>query len=237
MRTLNSLGLCRLLLASLVVSQLSLAVQPLRADEPPWYERQSDWNGFEQFHFTVAERPAYLVAPETAAAGRPWVWRARFPNYHAEMDVLLLRKGFHIAYVDVAGLFGGPQAMRVGDAFHQYLTQQRGLAPKPALEGVSRGGLLVYNWAARHPDLVACIYCDTPVCDFKSWPGGLGAGPVRSPTGRNACSNTASRPSRRSCSGRTPSIRPRYWRGPESPSCTSSHATTAWFPRSRIRTY
>ena len=44
------------------------------------------------------------------------------------------------------------------------------------LEGVSRGGLYVYRWAKNHPDTVACIYNDTPVCDFKSWPAGKGQG-------------------------------------------------------------
>jgi pimeloyl-ACP methyl ester carboxylesterase len=42
--------------------------------------------------------------------------------------------------------------------------------------GLSRGGLYCYNWAAAHPDQVACIYGDAPVCDFKSWPGGRGKG-------------------------------------------------------------
>jgi LmbE family N-acetylglucosaminyl deacetylase len=46
-----------------------------------------------------------------------------------------------------------------------------------ALEGLSRGGLNIYNWAAANPDKVACIYADAPVCDIKSWPGGLGKGP------------------------------------------------------------
>jgi hypothetical protein len=32
---------------------------------------------------------------------------------------------------------------------NEHLTKQRDLAAKPALEGVSRGGLFVYNWAAR----------------------------------------------------------------------------------------
>ena len=44
------------------------------------------------------------------------------------------------------------------------------------LEGVSRGGLYVYRWAKNHPNTVACVYNDTPVCDFKSWPGGKGQG-------------------------------------------------------------
>jgi len=44
------------------------------------------------------------------------------------------------------------------------------------LEGVSRGGLFVYHWAVRHPESVSAIYCDTPVCDPRSWPGGKGSG-------------------------------------------------------------
>jgi hypothetical protein len=51
-----------------------------------------------------------------------------------------------------------------------------GLAPKVSIEGVSRGGLFVYNWTARHADLVNAIYCESPVCDMKSWPGGKGTG-------------------------------------------------------------
>ena len=56
------------------------------------------------------------------------------------------------------------------------LTEQYGFAPKAALVGLSRGGLYCYNWAAAHPDKVACIYGDAPVCDFKSWPGGFRKG-------------------------------------------------------------
>ena len=42
--------------------------------------------------------------------------------------------------------------------------------------GISRGGLYAYRWAAGDPARVAVIYGDAPVCDFKSWPGGKGAG-------------------------------------------------------------
>ena len=41
---------------------------------------------------------------------------------------------------------------------------------------MSRGGLIIYNWATANPKKVACIYGDAPVCDFKSWPGGKGKG-------------------------------------------------------------
>lgn len=134
------------------------------------------WHSFDRYHFTVADRPAYIVVPPEAATGKPWIWRARFPDFHCEADVELVKQGFHIGYVDVAGLLGGPEAMKIGDAFYDDVTQQRGLHSKPVMEGVSRGGLFVYNWAARHPERVTAIYCDTPVLDFKSWPGGQGTG-------------------------------------------------------------
>lgn len=146
------------------------------SQQQSWFDRQTQWNGFDQFHFKVADRAAYVVAPRKPANGQPWVWRARFPNYHAEADVELLKRGFHVAYVDVAGLFGSPAAVKIGDEFYDYLVSKRGFARKPALEGVSRGGLFVYNWAVENLDNVACIYCDTPVLDIRSWPGGKGTG-------------------------------------------------------------
>jgi lysophospholipase L1-like esterase len=55
--------------------------------------------------------------------------------------------------------------------------QQCGLAKKAAMEGMSRGGIYIYNWAMANPGKVACIYADAPVLDLKSWPGGKGKGP------------------------------------------------------------
>ncbi|WP_145348349.1 alpha/beta hydrolase family protein [Rosistilla ulvae] len=139
-------------------------------------ERKTQWNGYDQLHFQVAERNAYVVVPKQAAPGNPWVWRARFPGYHAEADIQLVANGFHIGYVDVAGMFGSPKAIEIGNQFYRQMTEKRGLAKRVALEAVSRGGLFAYNWAVVNLDHVACIYCDTPVCDFKSWPGGMGEG-------------------------------------------------------------
>ncbi len=160
---------------ALLISADAASVVAQQPDTKPTLTR-STWHGFDRYHFSVTERKAYIVVPKQAADGKPWIWRARFPDFHFEMDVELLKQGFHVAYIDVAGLFGGPQAMEIGDAFYKDVTEQRGLATRPVLEGVSRGGLFVYNWAARHPERVTAIYCDTPVLDFKSWPGGKGTG-------------------------------------------------------------
>ena len=169
-------------LASQIATQITVLVSLLIAshvsadDSVKLFDRESQWNGFVRKHFSVAGRQAYIVAPKKAAHGKPWIWRARFPGYHAEMDIELVRMGFHMGYVDVGGMFGSPKAMRIGSAFYEVCTGRLGLAKKPVLEGVSRGGLFVYNWAVKHPDKVSCIYCDTPVLDFKSWPAGFGKG-------------------------------------------------------------
>ena len=56
------------------------------------------------------------------------------------------------------------------------MVTQAGLSKKVVLEGMSRGGLIIYNWAVANPNKVACIYADAPVLDGKSWPGGFGLG-------------------------------------------------------------
>jgi len=138
--------------------------------------KRTAWQGYDRYDFVVDGRACIVVVPKAVAGSRPWIWRARFFGHRPEVDVALLGRGFHLAYIDVANLFGSPRAVRHWDAFYRFLTVEHGLARKVALEGMSRGGLIVYNWAAANPDKVACIYADAPVCDFKSWPGGKGKG-------------------------------------------------------------
>ena len=137
---------------------------------------RSAWQGFDRYDFMVDGRRCWVVTPQASAEGQPWIWRARFFGHEPQADIALLKEGFHLAYCDVGGLYGSPQAVKHWNAFYQLLTEKHGLARQPALEGMSRGGLIIYNWAAANPGKVACIYGDAPVCDFKSWPGGKGNG-------------------------------------------------------------
>jgi lysophospholipase L1-like esterase/pimeloyl-ACP methyl ester carboxylesterase len=138
--------------------------------------KQSNWHGFTRYDFQIERRNAHLIVPDKAAPGKPWIWRARFLEWHYQMDSILIRKGFHVVYVNTDGMFGAPKAMDVWNNFYNYLTGQYGLNKKVALEGVSRGGLFVFGFAKRWPERVSCIYAEAPVCDIKSWPGGKGSG-------------------------------------------------------------
>jgi pimeloyl-ACP methyl ester carboxylesterase len=136
----------------------------------------ADWNGYEKREFMVDGVKGYVVMPRIAASGMPWVWQARFPNYHPEAATALLSKGFHVAYFDLPNIFGSPAAVQSFSHFYDYIVTTYGLSAQVALEGISRGGLFVYNWATKNPQKVTCIYCESPVCDLKSWPGGKGKG-------------------------------------------------------------
>lgn len=134
------------------------------------------WMGFEKRDFKVAERNAFLIIPKQPAQNAPWIWRTEFFGHEPQADIALLEHGFHVAYVDMQNLYGGPAAMEIMDAMHAHIVKEYHLSPKTVLEGFSRGGLFSLNWAARNPGKVACVYNDAPVCDFKSWPGGRGKG-------------------------------------------------------------
>jgi len=136
----------------------------------------STWKGFTRYHLEVEGRKAFITAPRNTPDKKNWVWRARFPEWHTEMDEILLDSGVYIAYINTDNMLGSPRAMEVWDDFYDYMVDELGFTSRVTLEGVSRGGLFVFNWAKRHPWRVHSIYTEAPVCDFKSWPGGKGSG-------------------------------------------------------------
>lgn len=139
-------------------------------------EKVTQWYHFEKVRFEFNGAEAWYIKPEKALPNKPWVWRAHFPDWHTQVDSILVERGFHVAYLNTNNLYGHSSAMILWDKFYNYLVKQKDFAPKVALEGVSRGGLYSYSWAKRNPSKVSCIYAEAPVCDFKSWPKGEGKG-------------------------------------------------------------
>ncbi len=160
--------------------QFDASLASFSSQVPPVFPGpRTDYHGFDRFDFDVDGISVIVVNPKEidSKANRPWIWRAEFFDHRPELDLALLNKGFHLVYMNVGNTFGAPSAMRHWDALYNLLTKTYGLSRKPTLEGLSRGGLYIYNWAAKHPNCVSVLYGDNPVCDFKSWPGGKGTGP------------------------------------------------------------
>lgn len=157
------------------------ARQLAKTKEIVFPNQTGEWNGYARHELTIAGKPVTVVAPKTAVAGRPWVWHGEFFGHKPAPDIALLGKGFHIVSMKINDMLGSPEAVNLWNQCYAELTTNYALSKKPALVGLSRGGLYCYNWAIANPDKVSCIYGDAPVCDFKSWPGGKGKGKGSAP--------------------------------------------------------
>ncbi|MBM3497052.1 MAG: alpha/beta hydrolase [Armatimonadetes bacterium] len=135
------------------------------------------YEGYLRHTFTLDGCRCLLVEPRAPRADRAWVWKAEFFEAFPAFELAMLQRGFFLAYITVGNTFGCPSALAHWSPFYEELTGKYGLSSRPILLGMSRGGLYIYNWAARNPSQVGCLYGDAPVCDFKSWPGGRGVGP------------------------------------------------------------
>lgn len=127
--------------------------------------------------FLVEGRPAFLISPAEVGSGptAPWVWYApTLPGLPGDAEKWMFRRfldaGIAIAGIDVGESFGSPDGRRLFTALYEELTR-RGLAEKACLLARSRGGLMAYNWAVKHPSCVACVAGIYPVCSLSRYPG------------------------------------------------------------------
>lgn len=126
-----------------------------------------------QENFKIDEANVSLKIPTTPAEGKPWLWIGEFAGHLKTLEAGLVDKGWHVAYVNQSNKFGSSNAMTVWEKLYTELHEKRGLSAKPALLGISRGGLYVNAWVRLHPDRASVLYLDNGVCDIRSWPGGF----------------------------------------------------------------
>jgi lysophospholipase L1-like esterase len=124
--------------------------------------------GYACANFKLNGRDCKVVKPKWTATGSPWMWRARFWGHEPQTDIALLQRGFHLVYFDAAELLGNEEAIKDWNDFYSML-RQAGLNKKAAMEGMSRGGVYVFNWAAVNKNKVACVYVDNPLLNIPSW--------------------------------------------------------------------
>ncbi len=136
----------------------------------------------EDFLVGAGKNKGFLLLPrrEPAAGLRPWVWYA--PTFvqpggglpdpsHTWMFEQWLTNGFAIGGVDVGESYGNPAGRAVYTEYYRAVVARYRLSPMACLLPQSRGGLMLYNWAAEHPEWVRCIGGIYTVCDPSSWPG------------------------------------------------------------------
>lgn len=129
----------------------------------------------------IGTSTGFVIEPPQSASGggRPWVWYAptfidKYPNQACAWYLgKLIQKGFWVAGLDVGESYGNPAGRRAFTAFYDTLRARYRLNAKACLMPQSRGGLMLYNWAAdsgnaRKVARIAGIYT---VGDLRSYPG------------------------------------------------------------------
>jgi len=157
----------------------------LDARHAPGYNVAMDdrWNllaegcGVTLRRLCAADRPAFVLAPVQATGGRPWVFYApTFEGvYPTERQAWIfshvLAAGIAVTGIDVGESFGNPRGRELFSAWHDHAVRVLGFARRPCLVPQSRGGLMLYTWAAEHPELVAGVAGIYTVGDLRSYPG------------------------------------------------------------------
>jgi pimeloyl-ACP methyl ester carboxylesterase len=126
----------------------------------------------------MENHPGLLLVPDHASSTEPlaWVWFAPMvhgqPNVnHAFILQHVLGSGMAFASINVGESYGSAEGTRLYAEFHDLLTRCFNLSTKAVLFPQSRGGLMLFNWAASHPDQVLRIAGIYPVCNLLSFPG------------------------------------------------------------------
>lgn len=135
-------------------------------------QKITSYYGFACATFIMNGRECKVVEPKWSAKGRPWIWRARFWGHEPQTDLALLERGYHLVYFDAAELLGNKECIKHWDDFYELL-HKAGLGKKAVMEGMSRGGVYVFNWAAANPKKVAAVYVDNPLLNTSAWAMGL----------------------------------------------------------------
>ena len=131
---------------------------------------------WERFKFE--DKDAFIIMPKKhSELNLPWVFYAPtlrgLPNERDEGWMInhFLEAGIAVAGIDVGESYGNIEGRNLYSKFHNFLTQRKKFNPKACLLARSRGGLMLYNWAANNPKKVKCIAGIYPVCNLRSYPG------------------------------------------------------------------
>jgi len=132
------------------------------------------WQGFEAEEFSFEGKRAILVFPKQADSKRNWMLKTEYWGAFPAREIDLLRKGFHLAYLENESRFATKSDCDRKARFADFLREKYNLCDRCVPVGMSLGGAHAVNFAGFYPDKVACLFIDAPVLNFYSLPGKFG---------------------------------------------------------------
>lgn len=142
--------------------------------------------GQQRAEFEAAGHWGFVILPpkDKRRKNMPWVWYApAFKGGHPNESngwicERLLAKGIAVCGVDIGESYGNPAGRAAFTEFHKFVIKEFDIEKKTSLWAQSRGGLMLFNWAAEHPDMVKRIAATYPVLDMRTYPGLATAAPA-----------------------------------------------------------
>lgn len=144
--------------------------------EKPWHIangiKNQEWHGFKVYETSIDDFRVWVAEPKKPAEGKPWIIRIQDfgDGFHWHINEKLLNAGAYVVAINSYNTYGADYGLSLMDSLYAMARQRFDLPEKCVVTGVSRAGLSAYRWTIKHPDRVACIYCEGPVLDFKTWP-------------------------------------------------------------------
>ncbi len=134
------------------------------------------WNGFKCEEFNFEGYESAIVFPENPLENSSIILKTEYRNAFHETEIELLKEGYHLAWIDNTNRWGINDDLDRKARFIKYISDKYNLNNKCVPVGMSCGGLIAVKFAARYPELIACLYIDAPVINYMSCPCGFGIG-------------------------------------------------------------
>lgn len=129
---------------------------------------------WRRIDFKFRDRDAILVFPKKENASTHWLLKTEYFGAFPNLEVEMLRRGYHLAYLANINRWGLDADMDAKADFADFLQQEYGLSARCVPVGMSCGGLHAIKFAAKYPQKVSVLYLDAPVVNLLSCPMYMG---------------------------------------------------------------
>ena len=136
---------------------------------------ESLWMGYKCAEFEFDGTPAKVVIPNCKPNGK-WAYKTEYFGAFPEVEVELLKRGWHIAYNKNFNRWAEPADLQRKIEFIHTVSREFELEDRCALVGMSCGGMYAVKLCALAPELISVLYLDAPVINLLSCPFKLGIG-------------------------------------------------------------
>lgn len=124
--------------------------------------------------FLFEGRGALLIIP--AGNDGRWMMKTEYHRAFPATQDAAVARGWGMGWLDNKNRWGTDEDLDARARFVDFVSARFGLDPFFVPLGMSCGGLIAVNFAAKYPEKVSALYLDAPLLNLLSFPLGLGKG-------------------------------------------------------------